>query len=54
MVANFYRTKKLVQGLDLLVEKIYYCKNSCMIYWGEDVLLTSCKFRNHPRLKETK
>ena len=51
MVANSYRTKKLVQGLALPVEKIDCCKNSCMIYWGEDILLTSCKFCNHPRFK---
>ena len=51
MVANFYRTKKLVQGLGLPIEKIDCCKNSCMIYYGEDVLLTSCKFCNHPRFK---
>ena len=51
MVANFYSTKKLVQGLGLPVEKIYCCKNSCMIYWGEDVDLTSCKCCNHPRFK---
>ena len=51
MVDNFYRTKKLVQGLGLPVEKIDCCKNSCVIYWGEDADLTSCKFCNHPRFK---
>ena len=32
MVDNFYRTKKLVQGLGLPVEKIDCCKNSSVIY----------------------
>ena len=48
MIANFYITKKLELRLGLSVEKIDCCKNSSMIYWGEDVLPTSCKFCNHP------
>ena len=48
MIDNFYRTKKLVQGLGLPVEKIDRCNNNCMIYWGDDNALTSCKFCNHP------
>ena len=48
MVANFYRTKKLAQGLGLPVEKIDCYKYSCMIYCDEAVDLTSCKFSNHP------
>ena len=51
MVDNFYRTKKLVQGLSLPVEKINCCNNNCMIYWGDDSSLTSCKFCNHPLFK---
>ena len=51
MIDNFYRTKKLVQGLGLPVEKIDCCNNNCMIYWGDDSALTSCKFCNHPRFK---
>ena len=51
MIHNFYRTKKLVQGLGLPVEKIDCCNNNCMIYWGDDSALTSCKFCNHPRFK---
>ena len=51
MINNFYRTKKLVQGLGLPVEKIDCCNNNYMIYWGDDSALTSCKFCNHPRFK---
>ena len=51
MTDNFYNTKKLVQALGLLVEKIHYCNNGCMIYWGEDSELTSCKFYKHSRYK---
>ena len=51
MVANFYRTKKLAQGLGLPIEKIDCYKYSCMIYCDEDVDLTSCKFCYHPRFK---
>ena len=32
MIDNFYRTKKLVKGLSLPVEKIDCCNNNCMIY----------------------
>ena len=32
MIHNFYRTKKLVQGLGLPVEKIDCFNNNCMIY----------------------
>ena len=51
MIDNFYRTKKLVQDLGLPIEKIDCCNNNCMIYWGDDSALTSCKFCNHPRFK---
>ena len=51
MTNSFYSTKKLMQGLGLPVEKIHYCINGCMIYWGEDSELISCKFCNHPRYK---
>ena len=51
MTYSFYSTKKLMQGLGLPVEKIHCCINGCMIYWGEDSELISCKFCNHPRYK---
>ena len=51
MIDSFYSTKKLVQGLGLPVEKIHCCINGCMIYWGEDSELASCKFCHHPRFR---
>ncbi|KAK9158064.1 hypothetical protein Scep_004638 [Stephania cephalantha] len=44
MVENFYATKRLMRGLGLPVEKIDCCEDQCMIYWGVDSELTSCKF----------
>ena len=32
----FYRTKKLVSKLSLTTQKIDYCINSCMLYYGEN------------------
>ena len=49
---NFYNTKKLLCGMGLLVEKIDCCLNGCMLYWGADSDLTSCKFCDHPRFKK--
>ncbi|XP_039122129.1 uncharacterized protein LOC120258759 [Dioscorea cayenensis subsp. rotundata] len=49
--SNFYNTKKLVQGLGLPVEKIHCCLNGCMIYWGGDTELMTCKICGHPRYK---
>ena len=54
MPDDFYGTKKLVQGLGLPVEKIHCCLNGCMIYWGEDTDLTSCKVYAAPRYKRQK
>lgn len=52
--ANFYRSKKLMRGMGLPVEKIDCCKNGCMIYWGEDVQLSACKICGHARFKTTR
>ena len=43
-----------MQGLGLPVEKIHCCNNGCMIYWGEDSELSSCKFCQHPRFKTSR
>ena len=48
---NFYSAKRLVRGLGLPVEKIHYCNNGCMLFWGEDVQLTICKICGHQRYK---
>ena len=49
---SFYETKRMVQGLGLPVKKIHYCPNGCMIYWGEDLNKTLCRFCDHPRFKK--
>ena len=51
---SFYETKKLVEGLGLPYEAIECCKNSCMIYWGVDSDLSSCKMCEHPRWRHGK
>ncbi|XP_043815725.1 uncharacterized protein LOC122724542 [Manihot esculenta] len=50
---NFYKTKKLIEGLGLPVEKIDCCRNNCMIYWSGDAELQECKFCQLPRYKRT-
>ncbi|KAK4383396.1 hypothetical protein Sango_2779400 [Sesamum angolense] len=41
---DYYNTKKLVNDLDLPVEKIHAYKNGCMLYWKDNVDLEYCKF----------
>ncbi|XP_019239593.1 PREDICTED: uncharacterized protein LOC109219589 [Nicotiana attenuata] len=48
---NYYQTKKLVRSLGLPVKKIDCCNSGCMLYWGEDEGLTSCKFCGYERYK---
>ncbi|XP_021625026.1 uncharacterized protein LOC110624220 [Manihot esculenta] len=50
---NFYKTKNLIEGLGLPVEKINCCRNNCMIYWSGDAELQECKFCQLPRYKRT-
>ena len=51
MVDSFYEMKNLLGSLGLAVEKIDCCRLGCMIFWGDDVELMSCKFCNHSRFK---
>ena len=51
MVDSFYEMKKLLRSLGLAVEKIDCCRLGCMIFWGDDVELMSCKFCNQSRFK---
>ncbi|KAL0377067.1 UNVERIFIED_CONTAM: hypothetical protein Scaly_0824300 [Sesamum calycinum] len=51
---DYYNTKKLVKNLGLPIEKIYACKNSCMLYWKDDVDLEYCKFCGDPRYKPSR
>ena len=49
---SFYETKRLVRGLGLPVEKIHCCPNGHMIFLGEDLNKTLCRFYDHPRFKK--
>ena len=42
----------MVQGLGLPVEKIHCCPNGYMIYWGEDLNKTLCRFCDHSCFKK--
>ena len=52
MPLDFYSTKKLVRGLGLPVQVINCCVNNCMIYWGDESDLNSCKKCGHARYKQ--
>ncbi|KAK4397725.1 hypothetical protein Sango_1248000 [Sesamum angolense] len=49
LLRDYYNTKKFVKDLGLPVEKIHACKNSCMLYWKDDVDFEYCKFRGDAR-----
>ncbi|KAL0427261.1 UNVERIFIED_CONTAM: hypothetical protein Slati_2900900 [Sesamum latifolium] len=34
---DYYNTKKLIKNLGLPMEKIDACRNSCMLYWNDDI-----------------
>lgn len=48
---NFYETKRLLRGMGLPVEIIDYCRNNCMIFWGNDQDLDECKCCGAARYK---
>ncbi|KAK1385606.1 hypothetical protein POM88_023341 [Heracleum sosnowskyi] len=50
-IDSFYNTKKHFEGLGLPSVKIDCCVNGCMIYWGEDKDMESCKFCSQSRYK---
>jgi hypothetical protein len=54
MVDSFYKTKKLIEGLGLPVEKIHCCVLGCMLFWGPDESLVECKICKKPRYKDEK
>ncbi|KAK1391356.1 hypothetical protein POM88_010412 [Heracleum sosnowskyi] len=45
-------TKRYMEDLGLPSEQIDCCVNGCMIYWGEDINMESCKFCSHAKYKE--
>lgn len=48
---NFYRTKKLLSGMGLPVQKIDCCYHNCMLYWKGDSELEECRMCRYPRYK---
>ena len=42
--SGFKAAKKKVKELGLDYKSIHYCRNGCMIYWKEDVVLVAFKF----------
>lgn len=48
---NFYRTKKLLSGMGLPVQKIDCCYHNCMLYWKGDSELEECRMCGYPRYK---
>ncbi|KAL0455567.1 UNVERIFIED_CONTAM: hypothetical protein Slati_0895900 [Sesamum latifolium] len=51
---DYYNTNKLIKDLGLPMEKIDACKNSCMLYWKDDIDLDYCKFCGEVRYKPTR
>ncbi|KAH6783195.1 hypothetical protein C2S52_008154 [Perilla frutescens var. hirtella] len=48
---NFYKTKRLLRGMGLPVEKIDCCMNNCMLYWKGDSALEQCSSCRAPRFQ---
>ena len=49
---SYYKTKKLLRGMGLPVEKIDCCPNNCMIFWRNDSELHTCRYCGTSRFKE--
>ncbi|KAL2251756.1 UNVERIFIED_CONTAM: hypothetical protein Sindi_2297900 [Sesamum indicum] len=54
LLIDYYSTKKLIKDLGLPVEKIDACKNSCMLYWKDNVDLEYYRFCGDARYKPTR
>ncbi|KAL0388990.1 UNVERIFIED_CONTAM: hypothetical protein Scaly_0256100 [Sesamum calycinum] len=53
LLFNYYNTKKLMKDLCLHMEKINAYKNSCMLYWKDNIDLEYYKFCGEVRYKST-
>ncbi|XP_074352365.1 uncharacterized protein LOC141691534 [Apium graveolens] len=42
--SSFKVAKNMIRELGLDYQKIHACPNDCMLYWGENLNLTKCKF----------
>ncbi|KAL0322601.1 UNVERIFIED_CONTAM: hypothetical protein Sangu_1879400 [Sesamum angustifolium] len=51
---DYYNANKLIKDLGLPIEKIDACKNSCILYWKDDIDLNYCKFCGEVRYKPTR
>ena len=49
---NFYRSKKLLEGLGMPYHKIHVCRNNCMLYYKENEGKEKCDICNFPRYKD--
>ncbi|XP_016192398.1 uncharacterized protein LOC107633273 [Arachis ipaensis] len=41
--SSFYKAKKIISKLSLDCTKIHACPNNCILYWGEDENMETCK-----------
>ncbi|XP_021729830.1 uncharacterized protein LOC110696802 [Chenopodium quinoa] len=53
MANTFYEVKKIVKGLELPHEKIHACPKGCMLFWKDDVQLSTCRVCGSDRYKKT-
>lgn len=51
MTNSFYKTKKLLEGLELPHQKIHVCPNGCMLFWKEHKDLKECLYCKGSRYK---
>jgi hypothetical protein len=49
---NFYRSKKLLEGLGMPYHKIHVCRNNCMLYYKDNEAKLKCDICKAPRYKE--
>ncbi|XP_021713462.1 uncharacterized protein LOC110681616 [Chenopodium quinoa] len=53
MANTFYEVKNIVKGLELPHEKIHACLKGCMLFWKDDVQLSTCRVCGSDRYKKT-
>lgn len=54
MTESFYKTRKLLEGLELPHQKIDVCPEGCRLFWKENVNLEECLIRKASRYKPTR
>ncbi|XP_021761143.1 uncharacterized protein LOC110725975 [Chenopodium quinoa] len=53
MADTFYEVKKIVKGLELPHKKIHACSKGCMLFWKDDVQLSTCRVCGSDQYKKT-